>query len=294
MTTTQPNKNTIQRPDWLPEEVWPFEIKTTYIEGHQITYTDEGRGPVLLLVHDGMWSFIWGQLIERLRKDYRVVTLDFPGSGLSPASHHPTSIKDDSALLEKFVDHLQLDRMTLVLHDLGGSVGVGLAARRPESIEGMAMTNTFAWRPHVASLKFMFALMTSRTMTGLNVGTNLVPKLTSTNFGVGRHLDEAGRRAFLGGFLTRSQRRRFHDLMESAKREVDYLESLEIALETTLSDKPVLTVYGEKNDPFGFQARFKDYFPHAAEMIIPKGNHFPMSDDPEGVARKISDWRSGF
>jgi haloalkane dehalogenase len=218
VTTAQPNKNTIERPQWLPEEAWQFEIKTAHIDVHQVAYTDEGEGPVLLLVHDGMWSYIWGQLIEWLREEYRVVTLDFPGSGLSPASDHPTSIKEDSALLEKFVDHLGLDPLALVLHDLGGSVGVGLAARRPESIEGMDMTNTFAWRPHVASLEFMLTLMTSRAITALDVSTNLVPKMTSTNFGVGRHLDEAGRQAFLGGFLEKSQRLRFHHLMESAKR----------------------------------------------------------------------------
>ncbi|MEA1902475.1 MAG: alpha/beta fold hydrolase [Actinomycetota bacterium] len=290
MTTTESNKKTVDRPAWLPEDAWPFQVRTIHIDNHPIAYTDEGEGPVLLLVHDGMWSYIWSQLIERLRGDFRVVTLDFPGSGLSPDSGQTTSIAGDSRLLEAFVDQLGLEDMTLALHDLGGSVGIGFAARRPELIKAMVMVNTFAWRLHTTSLKTMFAIMTSGPITALNVSTNLIPRLTSTKSGIGLHLDQQARAAFLGGFSEKGQRRRFHDLMTSAKTETDYLAELEVAYEATLADKPVLTIYGERNDPFGFQARFRELYPESEEMVIPKGNHFPMSDDPDGVAARITDW----
>ena len=290
MTQTDLNKTATERPDWLSNEVWPFQIRTAQIEGTTVAYTDEGRGPTLLLVHDGMWSFIWGQLIELLRDRFRVVTLDFPGSGLSPASASPVTLEGDSRLLESFCDHLSLGELTLIAHDLGGGVGLGFAARRPELVSGMVMSNSFGWPPHVGALRVMLKTMGSRPLTGFDVATNLIPKMSSGGFGVGRHLDKAGRAAFLGPFRNRGPRRRFHDLMGSVMAEIDYLAGVEKALTTTLSGKPLLTIYGERNDPFGFQAKFREYFPDAEEMVIPKGNHFPMCDDPDGFARAVAEW----
>jgi len=201
-------------------------------------------------------------------------------------------VESDSELLESFVDKLGLTRFTLVAHDLGGGVGIGLAARRPNLVEGMVLTNTFAWPPHVRSLRVMLKTMGSSFMTGLDATTNLIPRLSAGSFGVGRHLDRAGRTAFVGPFQEKGPRRRFHQLMASVMEESDYLMGLERALSTTLAGKPVLTIYGERNDPFGFQARFKEHFPDGEEMIVPKGLHFPMCDEPQGFAERVSRWHT--
>ena len=129
-------------------------------------------------------------------------------------------------------------------------------------------------------------------MTGLDATTNLLPRLSAGSFGVGRHLDQAGRAAFVGPFREKGPRRRFHQLMASVMEESDYLTDLEQALSTTLAGKPVLTIYGERNDLFGFQARFKGHFPDGEEMIVPKGLHFPMCDDPQGFAERVSRWHT--
>ncbi len=288
MTTETENK--IDRPEWLPTEVWPFLIRSIEVDGNTISYTDEGSGPVMLLVHDGMWSYVWGQLIGLLRKDFRVITLDFPGSGLSPGGNIPTSLAADSRLLEAFVENLKITNFTLVLHDLGGVVGLGLAVKRPELVGGLVLINTFAWPPHRVGLRAMFAVVASRPVRALNVATNLLPKMSAGEAGIGRQLDSVQRAAFLGGFKTKGQRRRFHDLMGSVREETGFLVHIESALTSTLSNTPVLTIYGGKNDPFGFQEKFHEYFSNIDEMVIPGGNHFPMTDDPEGVAERIAVW----
>lgn len=290
MATEAENKTSIERPDWLSEKVWPFEVRSIDIEGNLIAYTDEGTGPVLLLVHDGMWSYVWGQLIKRLRHSFRVVTLDFPGSGLSPAANTPVGLETDSYLLEAFVDAIELRSTTLVLHDLGGIVGMGLAARRPRLIDGIVAVNTFAWPPDVAALRTMLRIVSSGPVRILNVITNVLPRLTSGRFGIGRNLDPEARATFVEGFQSRSSRRRFHDLMGAVLQENHYLKRLDTALGSVLSDKPVLTIYGERNDPFGLQAKFREYFSDVEELTVPQGNHFPMADDPDAVAERISDW----
>ena len=303
MTNTRPdNQTTIERPEGLTAEVWPYEIETAQLdqatvakfdgielERISLAYTDEGEGPTLLLVHDGMCSYLWVHLIERLRDRFRVVTLDFPGSGLSPASDEPVSLETDSRLLESFVDHLELTDITLVVHDLGGGVGLAFATRRPELIAGLALVNTFAWPPHTTPLRGMLRLMGSRPMAAFNSVTNFMARASSSRFGVGRHFTREQKRAFLQMFRRKVSRRRFHALMASAARSGDYLANVEAGL-SKLSGKPALTIFGKRNDPFRFQDRWLTLFPEADQMVIRGGYHFPMCDDPDGVAERIAEW----
>ncbi len=288
MTRTEQGKN-IKRPGWLSDEVWPFRLRTADLGNSTVAYTDEGDGPAILFVHDGMCSFVWGQTMERLREGYRVVTLDFPGSGLSPSSGEVMTLRDDSHTLERFVDHLGLESFILVVHDLGGGVGLAMATRRPNLITGLVLVNTFAWPPSSLGLRAMLRLMGSRPITALSRWTNVVARASSTRFGVGRHLDEAARFAFLRMFERKESRARFHALMRSAAGELGFFREIESDLDT-LGDRPVMTVFGERNDPFGFQDLWSEHFPHAEHMVITGGYHFPMCDDPEGVANQIDGW----
>jgi len=57
-----------------------------------------------------------------------------------------------------------------------------------------------------------------------------------------------------------------------------------------LRDVPVLTIFGERNDPFRFQAEWRRRFPAAEQVVVPNGNHFPMCDHPGLVAASIRRW----
>src|SRR2546426_4515814 len=123
---------TVAAVDWLPATEYPFEHRFIEVYGNGIHYVDEGAGAALLLVNVGEWSFIFRDLILRLRGAFRCVAPDFPGLGLSEAApgYEPT-IPNNSRILETFVDRLGLRDATLLVHDIGGPAGLGLAARRP-------------------------------------------------------------------------------------------------------------------------------------------------------------------
>ena len=111
----------VERPTWLPQEEWPFALRSLDLNGRPIHYVDEGHGPVLLFVHAGMWSFVWRDAIVRLRGRFRCVTLDFPSHGLTDAiPDSPVSLRAHAETLNRFCDALGLDDVTFVLHDLGG------------------------------------------------------------------------------------------------------------------------------------------------------------------------------
>src|SRR5215472_5404993 len=50
---------------------------------------------------------------------------------------------------------------------------------------------------------------------------------------------------------------------------------VERALPVTLSDVPVLTLFGRRNDRFGWQDRFARLFPNVTAGVIEDGHHFP-------------------
>jgi haloalkane dehalogenase len=284
------DQTSIRRPDWLPHDEYPFTILHHHLPSGTVAVVDEGEGPALVFVHAGMWSFVWRDVIVRLRDRFRCIAVDFPGYGLAPDPTRPLGLAELSRLVDELVDELRLDRLTLVLHDLGGPVGLGFAGRRPQSIAGLVLANTFAWRPDTAGLRTMLRVMSSRPLTAIGTASNLVPRLTATRFGVGRHLDPAGRRAFLGPFLDHAKRRRFHRLMRATLTEGAYLDRVAQGIHGSLAGTPALTVFGERNDPFGFQHRHAATFTDHEGLVIPGGNHFPMMDAPDVVAETIAGW----
>jgi haloalkane dehalogenase len=61
-------------------------------------------------------------------------------------------------------------------------------------------------------------------------------------------------------------------------------------LASSFAFRPLLTIFGELNDPFGFQQKWKDTFLNATQIIVPKAHHFPMCDAPDLVAQTIHSW----
>lgn len=132
-TVQRTTEGRIERPDWLPEAEWPFALRALDLDDQRIHYLDEGAGPTLLFVHAGTWSFVWREAIVRLRHRFRCVTLDFPGHGLSaPGPNAQVSLASHARTLDQVCEALDLREVTLVLHDLGGVVGLQWALRHPD------------------------------------------------------------------------------------------------------------------------------------------------------------------
>jgi haloalkane dehalogenase len=287
-----PGPDQVERPDWLDLATYPYTLRSLDVAGGPITYVDEGEGPTLLFVHAGMWSYVFRDVIERLSGEFRCITLDLPGNGLTPEHEGVGDLGGFSRTLHRFVQVLDLTEVTLIVHDLGGLVGLGAAGIDPTRYRGLVMANAFAWTPDTRGLRTMLRVVGSRPVTALDVTTNLIARITSGKAGVGRHLDDAGRAAFRGPFRSRAPRRMFHRLMRSALRDPGFTGQVSKATRTVLNHLPVLSIYGENNDPFGFQDRVAGTWPDHEGIIVEGGNHFPMMDDPALFADSISDWHA--
>ena len=288
---TTPDKYELwARPAWLSEPIWPFPTSALRVNGANVVVASVGSGPVLLLVHTGLSSIIWRDVMSMLAAEFRCVCLDAPGTGLSlPLPSGTVSLERSAQAVTAVIRELGLEDLVLIVHDLGGLAGLAGAAELAERVRGIVAVNTFAWRPAQFRFRAMLAFMGSPLAREFDVATGLLPWITSTAFGPGRNLDLSRRRA-LRSAIDRDGLRAFHRLMSSALHSERLHARVERALTHEFWRLPVLTIFGERNDPFGFQKRWKALFPAAREVMVPDGHHFPMCDDPALVASSIKTW----
>ena len=283
------------RPEWLPWSAFPFHSRFRDIEGKRIHYLDEGSGPALLFVSAGQWSFMFRDVIVRLRGQFRCLTFDFPASGLSPdVPGYDQSVEANVRVLDGFIDALDLQDITMVLHDIGGPLGLLVATRRPQRFRGLVLSNTFGWPlAGYPAVRRMLKVVTGPLFGAINSRMNILALLTATSYGVGKKMSRADRRVFLGPWRSRRNRRATLQVLAGVLHIDPMMAAVGRSLPATLGGLPVLTVFGRKNDPYGWQSRFQQVFPGATAAAIAEGHHFPFDDDPDAYSAAISTWWAG-
>ena len=136
-----------QRPTWLDENEFPFKSHYFSTPHGEMHYVDEGAGdPIVFVPGNPSWSFEARNVIKVLSGQFRCIAVDHIGFGLSDKpqdfSHTP---KDHAANLEALLDSLKLERITFVVGDWGGPIGLSYAIKYPEKTKSAVITNTFLW-----------------------------------------------------------------------------------------------------------------------------------------------------
>jgi cis-3-alkyl-4-acyloxetan-2-one decarboxylase len=129
------------------KELYPFDSHWHQLGELKYHYLDEGEGENLLMLHGNpSWSFYYRNLISTFRNDYRCIVPDHIGCGLSdkPQNYNYT-LSQHIDNLENLIDILEIKDLTLIVHDWGGAIGMGLATRRPELIRRLVIFNTAAF-----------------------------------------------------------------------------------------------------------------------------------------------------
>lgn len=127
----------------LPD--FPFEPHYVEIDGLRIHYVDEGEGEVVLCLHgEPTWSFLYRKMIPRLSAGHRVLAMDFAGFGRSDKlpDQADYSFQLHRDVLAGFLRELGLERVTLLVHDWGGLIGLTVASQLPERFSRLVILNT--------------------------------------------------------------------------------------------------------------------------------------------------------
>ncbi|HMO59090.1 MAG TPA: alpha/beta fold hydrolase, partial [Roseiflexaceae bacterium] len=129
--------------------IYPFESHWLQVAGGALHYLDEGTGtgpPVVLLHGNPTWSFYYRRLIAALRPTRRVIAPDHLGCGLSEKpQQYSYRLDDHIANIAHLLRSLGIDEIDLVVHDWGGAIGFGVAARRLVRVRRAVVLNTAAF-----------------------------------------------------------------------------------------------------------------------------------------------------
>lgn len=259
------------------------------VDGLTIAYVDEGDGPPLLLLHG--WptsSFLYRKITPVLAKHHRVVVPDLPGFG---ASSKPVdrdySFSLFASVLDALVDRLELDNLGLVVHDLGGPIGMHWALHRRARITRLAILNTLLYPEFDPTvIEFVMTLMDETKREGLVSDDGLREVL---RIGVSDP-DALSAEAFDGitaPFTTADDRR----ALAAAGFGLHPDGFADIARLLPDLRTPVLGLYGRDDrilpDVADTFARVRRDIPHAQIEELPGAGHFLQEEVPEDIAQRL-------
>ena len=117
--------------------------------GLHVHYRDQGnpKGPTLVMVHGFSASLAdWEQWVGILGADYRIISLDLPGHGLTraPAGYVPT-IEGYADVADAVATRLGAQRYVLIGNSMGGFTAWIATLRHPEHVEGLVLVDAAGW-----------------------------------------------------------------------------------------------------------------------------------------------------
>ncbi len=134
--------------EWLDKKEYPFQSRYFDLPMGRMHYVDEGESDhAIVMVHGNpVWSFTYRKLIKCLSNKYRCIAIDHIGFGLSDKPVEWDYLPENHAInLEKLLNHLDLQSITLIVGDWGGPIGLSYAVNHPDKIKSIVITNTWMW-----------------------------------------------------------------------------------------------------------------------------------------------------
>lgn len=285
------------------ETLFPFKRNYLQLNGQNYHYLNEGQGEPVVMVHGNpSWSFYYRNLVSALSSQFQCIVPDHIGCGLSdkPSDkdyHYTLEQRIDD--LEALLEHLNIkENITLVVHDWGGMIGMGYAARYPERIKRLVFLNTAAFNLPKAK-KFPLPLWICRnTYLGavLVRGFNAFSSIASY-VGVKRKaMPKAIRRAYVAPFNSWKNRistLRFVQDIPLLPHHRNYLLVEDIAESLNqFQQTPTLICWGLKD--FVFDKHFLDVWkikmPHAQINEFADCGHYILEDASNEVINLIQDF----
>jgi haloalkane dehalogenase len=245
-----------------------------------MAYTDVGSGPPVVLLHGNPTSArLYRHLLPALAPTHRCVAPDLLGFGRSDApascSYRPPA---HAARVEALLRRLDLDGLTLVLHDWGGPIGLSFALRHPERVRRLVLMNTWMWplshRPRVQAASRLvgsaagrWAVERHNAFVRLVMPATLGPDAPRCPDWLGPYADALD---------TRARRRACWTFARSLLADTEWLRRLWTHRDR-LADRPVLLCWGRADPAFGTAAtlrRWTALFSEARVRSFPRTGHY--------------------
>ena len=275
-----------------------FAPRIRVIHGYERAYRMAGRGPALLFLHGiGDDSSTWLDLLASLSGDYTVIAPDLLGHGASAKPRADYSVAAYACGMRDLLTTLDVDRVTVVGHSLGGGVAMQFAYQFPERCERLVLVGSggvgasvhpllrlaaapgaglvmplLGTKPALAAMRGIAELL--RVSEGLGLGPDLDYVLTRYV----RLLQPSSRTAFL---------RTLRSVVDWRGQVVNMLDRCYLT-----EGIPTLLAWGTDDAvvPSGHALRAHRAMPGSRLVLFEGAGHFPHRSDPKRFLEILRDF----
>ena len=237
------------------------------------------------------WSYYYRNLISLLSREHRVIAVDNMGCGLSEKPQdYPYVLRRHIDNLTEVINHLEIPKFSLIVHDWGGAIGMGYAGQYPERIEKIVILNTAAFRSSRIPMRIricrwpVFGALLVRGCNGF--------ALPARFMAVTKPLKKEIAKAYIAPYDSWRNRVAIHGFVRDIPLSPDHpsYETL-VQVETNLARlsegrHPMLILWGGKDfcfDRYFFEEWCKR-FPAAENHYFENGGHYILEDCLEEIA----------
>ena len=120
---------------------YPVPVESVDLGGLKVAYTERGAGEPALVLSHGLASYlpVWSRNLDALAAHHRVIAIDLPGYGKSDKANFDYSMAFFARVVERVIEKLELGRVVLVGHSMGGQIAITHALRYPGRAEGLVL-----------------------------------------------------------------------------------------------------------------------------------------------------------
>ena len=118
-------------------------MKTTNFKNTKISYTDQGKGTAVVLLHGFLENqSMWKAFIPELVKKHRIITIDLLGHGETECLGYVHTMEDQADMVHHVLHELKIRKAVLIGHSMGGYVALAFAELYPDSVKGIVLQNS--------------------------------------------------------------------------------------------------------------------------------------------------------
>jgi cis-3-alkyl-4-acyloxetan-2-one decarboxylase len=287
--------------DW--QELYPFESQyieiprsETSADTVRMHFVERGQGnQTVVCVHGNpTWSFTFREILQQVSDQARVIAIDHVGCGLSDKpQQYNYCLEQHIGNLARLLDELDLRRVTLLVHDWGGAIGLGAALRQPGRIERLVLLNTGAFPPPYVPWRIAACRIPgigTAAMRGLNLFARAALSMTLNRLQRLEPAVAAGLIAPYKDWESRVAIAKFVQDIPRGRNEATWevLTRIEDSA-SVFSDRPVRIVWGLKDWCFREEClnRLISMFPQAKVRRLEDVGHYVMEEAAAEVIEEL-------
>ncbi len=238
---------------------FPEEVERIAIGKHNLYYRTIGSGTPLVLIHGyGVSGQIWQRTLPYLAQKHQVFIVDLPGYGRSQATGI-WHLREMAPLLATWLRQLQLSRVAIMGHSMGGAIAIHLTAHDPELVSRLILVNAAGIPLHAP-----LPLLAARSLHSFfQTGNGHLPL----------------------GLVRDILQPRLNLLWQTAQE----MKCSDFREELARISAPTLIIWGERDVmlPIALGHEIKNALPHATFVTMPHCGHRPMLAQPAQFSKLV-------